>query len=476
MRYGELNRRANQLAHYLRELGVRPDTRVGLCVERSVEMVVGILGVLKAGGAYVPLDPGYPLERLRYMLEDSAPVAVLTDGVGRAALGEAPAGIPMIDLEGAAQKCEKYPQSNLGCVEVGVRPEHLVYVIYTSGSTGTPKGVMVPHRQVSNYLCWAKADYAPVSCAIVSSSLSFDATVTSLYTPLLVGGSVHLVEEGGEIEGLEEEVGEVEGGLVKITPVHLQVLGQRLEEQGLRSRVRVFVIGGEALPASTVGLWRRLDPQVRLVNEYGPTETVVGCIAYEVGAEWRKKETVPIGRPIRNTQVYILDAQGEPVPVGVAGELYIGGAGVTRGYLNRPELTAERFVPDRFGKEPGGRLYRTGDVGRWLKDGTIEYLGRNDEQIKIRGYRVELGEIEARLREYEGVREAVVIAREEEAGDKRLIAYYTSADGLSAETLRAHVAEGLPEYMVPSAYVRLEALPLTPNGKLDRRALPEPRE
>ena len=292
--------------------------------------------------------------------------------------------------------------------------QHLSYVIYTSGSTGTPKGVLIEHQGLCNYMQWATGVYAP-DRTIVSSSFSFDATITSLYTGLLRGGTVHLLREGEELDGLYEEL-EAGGscGLVKATPGLLNVLGNRLLSEGVQSGVPVFVIGGEALPRSTVELWRQLQPQARLINEYGPTETVVGCVVYEVPPELRPGATVPIGWPIANTSVYILDGYGEPVPVGVTGELFIGGAGVARGYLNRAELTAERFVSDPFAGD-GSRLYKTGDLARWSLDGTMEFLGRNDSQVKIRGYRIELEEIETRLIEHESVREAVVVAREEGA-------------------------------------------------------------
>jgi amino acid adenylation domain-containing protein len=466
--YGELNTQANQLARHLIGLGVRPDDRVAICVERSVEMVVGLLAILKAGGAYVPLDPAYPKERLEYMLGDSAPVAVLAQAHTRVLLGELQ--VPVIDLE----ECQWHGHATDTPVVAQLTSAHLAYVIYTSGSTGMPKGVMIEHRNVVNYLHWAFRIYQPTK-AIVSSSLSFDATITSLITPLTGGGWVQLLAEGQEIEGLEATVASV-GGLVKITPNHLEVLGRRVLSSKNKSLVNVFVVGGEALPAATVDLWLKLQPGVRLVNEYGPTETVVGCVVYEVSAETVHRN-IPIGRPISNTRIYILDAYGRPVPAGVSGEIYIGGAGVGRGYLNRPELTAERFVADTFSAGADARMYRTGDLGRYLADGNIEYLGRNDDQVKIRGFRIELGEIEARLAAHEGVREAVVTAREEATGEKRLVAYYTQpleAAELQTAHLRAHLQAVLPEYMVPGAFVRLQELPLTPNGKLDRKALPAP--
>ncbi|HEY0855956.1 MAG TPA: amino acid adenylation domain-containing protein, partial [Albitalea sp.] len=479
--YAELNERANRLARHLRAIGVGPDRLVGLCLERSVDMAVGLLAVLKAGGAYVPLDPALPPARLAAMCEDCAPVAVLTHAragtEARAAMRlalSAHGEVPLIDMRSDARRWKQLPADDL---PRAAEPEHLAYVIYTSGSTGRPKGVMLEHRGVTNYLWWAAQAYRPVDGAVVSSSLSFDATVTSLLVPLLVGGTVRLLPERQEVEGLEAQV-RAGCGLVKITPAHLDVLGQRLLSEGARGAAGLFVIGGEALSASTVGLWRRLQPGVRLVNEYGPTETVVGCVVHDVPAQVDLARAIPIGRPIANTRIYVLDAHRQPVPVGVVGELYIGGAGVARGYLNRPELTAERFVDDPFAGMAGERMYKTGDLARWLPDGTLDYLGRNDFQVKVRGFRIEPGEIETRLLQHPALREAVVLAREDQPGDKRLVAYCTLADDTDtdadAEALREHLASTLPDYMVPAAFVVLDALPLTANGKLDRSALPAP--
>ncbi|WP_263053373.1 non-ribosomal peptide synthetase [Granulicella mallensis] len=475
--YGELNRRANRLAHELVELGVRPDDRVAICVERSVAMVVALLGVLKAGGAYVPLDPAYPVDRLSYMLADSGPVAVLTHGAARETLEQAlgELEVPVLDLDLEASWRSR-PETNPDAQALGLRSSHLAYVIYTSGSTGTPKGVMVEHRNVVNYLFWAaKAyDFRSGNIAPVNTSFAFDATVTSLLTPLITGGEVRLLPHGeAELPSLSALLDHSEEiSLVKLTPTHLDVLRQ-IRPVAMRGRLSgVFVIGGEALSASGVADWRNAA-KIRLINEYGPTEATVGMVVYEVSEETRRNGSVPIGRPISNTRIYLLDEYGEPVPVGVAGELYIGGAGVGRGYLNRAELTAERFIASPF--VAGDRLYKTGDLARYLSDGNIEYLGRNDFQVKIRGFRIELGEIESLLCQHAGVGEAVVVARGE-AEEKRLVAYYTAAVGAAVEVelLRGHLSATLPGYMVPSAYVRMESFPLSPNGKLDRKALPAP--
>ncbi|MBP2239436.1 amino acid adenylation domain-containing protein, partial [Sinorhizobium kostiense] len=479
--YGALNVRANRLAHHLIGLGVKPDARIAICVERSPAMVVGLLAILKAGGAYVPLDPAYPCARLNQVLNDAAPQLMLCDAAGREALGaEALADLSVIDLDAATPAWAELPASEPDPRALGLTPSHLAYVIYTSASTGTPKGVMVEHRGMTNYLSWAREIYAPISSSVVSSSLAFDATITSLFTPLICGGHEHLVSKGNETENLKAELG-LGRRLVKITPSHLDVLGQQLQSAGDASQVELFVIGGEALSSSTLELWRQIQPAARMVNEYGPTEAVVGCAFHDIPADLSASTNVPIGRPIANTRLYLLDDHGQPVPFGTVGELYIGGAGVARGYLNRPELTAERFITSAFVQ--GDRLYRTGDLARYLPDGNLEFLGRNDEQVKIRGFRIEPGEIAARLCEHELVGEAVVVAREDRAGDKRLVAYVVAkaADGSDeaggaelAASLRAHLGGLLPDYMVPSAFVRLEALPLTPNGKLDRKALPVP--
>jgi natural product biosynthesis luciferase-like monooxygenase protein/amino acid adenylation domain-containing protein len=470
--YGELDHRSNQLAHHLRGLGVGPEVVVGLCVERSLEMVVWLLGILKAGGAYLPLDPSYPCERLSYMLGDAhCPVVVRQSALA----GQMPAGnARLVQLDADWAQIARQPAS---AVASGTGPDNLAYVIYTSGSTGKPKGVMVRHGGVTNYLDYASSAYAVAgpSRALVSTPLSFDATVTSLIVPLVSGRSTRLLPDNEDFDALGAMLRAGDKfGLLKVTPTHLDVLKQTLSASTFAGQRFAVVIGGEALMADTIKQLREDAPQVRLFNEYGPTETVVGCAVYEIDAETRWTGSVPIGRPIWNTQVYVLDGLLEPLPVGVLGELYIGGAGVARGYLGRPSLTAERFVSSPFGE--GERLYRTGDLGRWRPDGELEYLGRTDHQVKVRGYRIELGEIEAALCAHPSVWQAVVVAREDAPGEKRLVGYVVGAEGVAPEAgeLRGHVQRSLPDYMVPSAFVALDALPLTPNGKVDRKALPAP--
>jgi amino acid adenylation domain-containing protein len=466
----ELNARANRLAHHLIGRGVGPDARVAVCVERGPAMMVGLLAILKAGGGYVPLDPGYPAERLRHMLHDSAPAAVLTQRSleGVAAL-LADVDVPVIDLEGA--EWARCPATDPG--RAGLTPGHLAYVIYTSGSTGMPKGVMIEHRSLVNHTAWQAGAFGlgPDDTVLQRTSISFDASVWELWTSLAVGARlvllpVHAAKDPGAIARVIEERGVT---VVQFVPTLVQAVLRGLPE-GAPFSPRIVFCGGEPLTEALVAEARARGVR-EVVNLYGPTEATIDSTAYRCGDENRAPA---IGAPVGNVRVYVLDRAGEPVPVGVAGELYVGGAGVARGYLNRPAVTAERFVADPFGGRPGARLYRTGDLGRWRPDGTIEFLGRNDFQVKIRGFRVELGEIETRLREHPRVREAVVAAREDAPGEKRLVAYWVGEDGVEAEVLRAHLGERLPEHMVPAAYVRLERLPLTPNGKLDRTALPAP--
>ncbi|ARS59355.1 non-ribosomal peptide synthetase (plasmid) [Ralstonia solanacearum FJAT-91] len=456
--YAELNARANRVAHALIGLGVGPDARVGLCAERSVELVVGLLGILKAGGGYVPLDPSYPQDRLAYMLEDSAPVAVLAQSNTREQLGAL--SVPVLDLDGPLEEAEHDPQ-----VEA-LKPHHLAYVIYTSGSTGRPKGVVVEHRNTVNFLAWAARAFPPASLArtLFSTSLNFDLSVFECFAPLTTGGRIDIV-----VNVLALGDGTHDVRLINTVPSALSAL---LESSGLDPAVEVVNVAGEALKRELV---ERLFAQTqarRLYNLYGPSETTTYsswvCMDRQTGFQ------AHIGRPIANTQIYVLDAYRQPVPLGVTGEIYIGGAGVARGYLNRPELTAERFVVNPFHGEGRERMYRTGDLGRWLPDGSLEYQGRADAQVKLRGFRIELGEIEARLLQCAGVSEAVVALREDAPGEPRLVAYYVSDEAIEAQTLREQLQASLPEYMVPAAYVRLERLPLTPNGKLDRKELPAP--
>jgi len=468
--YGELNRRANRLAHHLRELGVGPDARVGICVERGPELMVAVLGVLKAGGAYLPLDPGYPRERLLDMVRDSAPVVMLTHG----SLAERLAGldVPLLSLDDDAAWWQRQPATDPE--RAALTPEHLTYVIYTSGSTGRPKGVEMTHRGASNLLHWylGATRISERDAVLVVTSFSFHLTQRNLLAPLFVGGRVHLAREPFEPRRIAAQIVASGITMMNVTPTGFQAL---VEADGGRAigGVRIVVFGGE--PLYPRQLARVPEPRPVFLNPYGATEAT-GITAHHFAradlASYSSR-SMPPGRPIANARIYVLDGAGEPVPVGVTGELYLGGAGVTRGYRALPGHTAERFLPDPFGAEPGARLYRTGDLGRWLPDGTIEFMGRGDAQVKVRGFRIELGEIEARLAEHAAVHETVVVARDGEVGDPRLVAYYVGADA-GAAALRAHLAARLPEYMIPAAFVHMDALPVNPNGKLDRKALPAP--
>jgi amino acid adenylation domain-containing protein len=472
----ELNRRANRLAHHLRELGVRPEARVGVCVERGLEMVVGLLAVLKAGGACVPLDPEYPRERLRTILQDSAPVVLLTQEALRGRLGGVLAGtrVPVLELDAAAPGWASRPETDPR--PAGLDPGHLAYLIYTSGSTGRPQGVANEHRGVVNRLAWMQEMHGlgAHEAVLQTAPLGFDASVWELFWPLAVGARLVVARPGGHgdpgyLAGVVRRSGI---GTLHFVPSLLQAFLEHPDAAGCTGLLRV-VCSGEALSPALVRRFHERLPRVALFNLYGPTEAAMDVTSWRCRAE-ETRALVPVGRPVDNTRIYVLDVGGEPVPRGVVGELYIGGVQVARGYPGRPGLTAERFVPDPFGGEPGARLYRTGDLGRWRADGAIELVGRNDLQVKVRGVRVEPGEIEARLREHAAVREAVVLAREDAAGERRLVAYYTGDRAVGGERLRAHLGERLPEPMVPAAYVHLEALPLTSSGKVDRGALPAP--
>lgn len=472
--YTELNKKANQLAHHLLTLGVGPDVLVGIYMKRSPEMAVAILGILKAGGAYVPIDPAYPKSRVDFMLKDSGITILLSQ---TKLLQQLPVNqTRVICLDTDWQKIAIQKEENPSCCAT---PENLVYVIYTSGSTGVPKGTLIIHKGVVNYLSWCIKAYRVMNgngCP-VNSSLGFDATVTSFLSPLLTGKKVLLLPEDGEIEALGTVLRSKEKfSLVKITPAHLEILSNLLPPAEMEGQANALIIGGEALTGKNLGVWRNHAPSTRLINEYGPTETVVGCCTYEIPGDLPLSQDIPIGRPIANTQIYILDSNLQPVPSGVTGEIYIGGAGLARGYLNRPELTAERFIPNPFCGTPNARLYKTGDLGYFLSDGNINFIGRSDHQVKIRGYRIELGEIESALGQYPGMQQSTVIVREDAPGDKRLVAYVVArkAQTIKPLELKRFLGEKLPVYMVPASLVVLGSLPLTTNGKIDRAALPEP--
>ncbi|HEV7667237.1 MAG TPA: amino acid adenylation domain-containing protein, partial [Thermoanaerobaculia bacterium] len=475
--YRDLEVSATRLARHLQALGVAPETRVGIFAERSLEMVVGLLAVLKAGGAYVPLDPDYPRERLAFMLDDSRVPVLLTQQRLAAALPEHDAQVVYLDAAWAESSGddERRPVVAAG----RVHPDHAAYVIYTSGSTGRPKGAINTHRAIVNRLLWMQDAYRldATDRVLQKTPFSFDVSVWEFFLPLLSGARLVIARPGGHQDPAYLRRTIVDRG---ITTVHFvpSMLHAFLAEDDVDrcvSLVRV-IASGEALPWDLEQRFFARLPAVELHNLYGPTEASVDVTAWACGADEGTRSIVPIGRPIANAQIYLFDRRLRPVPLGATGELYIGGMPLARGYLGRPKLTAEKFVPDPFGECPGARLYRTGDLARHRQDGAIEYLGRTDHQVKLRGFRIELGEIESALVDHPSVGEAVLVLREDSPGDRRVVAYVVGRDGGTPSTveLGGFLRGRLPEHMAPSAIVALDRLPLTPNGKLDRRALPAP--
>ncbi len=465
--YEQLDSRSGRLARYLVKLGVGLEVRVGLCLDRNLEILIAALAVLKAGGIFVPLEPELPAERLTYMLKDAQVSILLSSaGVGNRDFGD---GARLVLLDTGCAFIESVSDQVL---QISPPRAAGAYIMYTSGSTGNPKGVLVPHSALQNYVRWAVETYGLGSGeeSPVHSSLGFDLTITSLLPPLTCGAVVRMMRRTG-VDELAEEIRDCRNAFVKLTPSHLMALTEMGEVSTLAERVRTFVIGGEALSGDSLFPWQEQSPKARIFNEYGPTETVVGSCVFEI-TQVETGAMVPIGRPIANTRVYLLEDELRPVGAGMVGELFIAGTGVTRGYVNQPALTAERFVPDIFTEVGGGRMYRTGDLARWRPDGTLEYLGRSDSQIKIHGYRIELGEIEAVLAQCPGVQQCVVIAAESDVGAKRLVAYVVGKTKTSE--IKEHLQQKLPPYMIPSAFVFLPGIPLTPNGKLDSKALPRP--
>ena len=466
--YRELNERANQLAWYLRQMGVGPDVPVGICMDRGWEMVVGLLGILKAGGAYVPLDSRLPQGRLTFMLSDVNPSVVLTQQRWQDKFPRARKVLIDTDRDRIARQSKTNPGK-------GADPRTLAYVMYTSGSTGRPKGVPIEHRSVVNFLCSMQREpgLSREDVLLAVTTLSFDIAGLEIYLPLISGARLVLAGLETAVDGtrLLELLLDSKATVMQATPVTWRLL---MEAGWQGSGDLKILCGGEALPPElAVELVKRSGS---VWNMYGPTETTIWSSLRRVTGQ--EENGIPIGRPIANTQIYILDSHLNPVPANIVGEIYIGGDGVARGYLNRAELTAERFVANPLAPSQSARLYKTGDLGRFRADGNIEYLGRVDDQVKIRGFRIELGEIEAALVGHSGVREAVVAAREDATGEKRLVAYYTAADPngppIEAAELRSHLSSQLPDYMVPAAYVRMYRMPLTANGKLDSKALPMP--
>jgi amino acid adenylation domain-containing protein len=478
--YGELDRRANQLAHYLRAIGVGPEIPTALCLPRSLDMAVALLAILKAGGIYLPLDPGYPADRLRFMLADSQAAVLVTDHALAATFPDHTARVVCLDVEQA--QITRQPTTPLA---VPVFAEHPAYIIYTSGSTGRPKGVVIPHRALVARSLAAVQHYAldEADRVLQFAALSFDVAAEEMFPTWLSGATLVLWPQPVVAAPHEFQQFVAQAGLSVLnlpTPYwHSWISELSREPMVLPPALRLVVVGSDLTAPEWLARWQQLvGTGVGWHNAYGPTEATITSTLYSVGSndQYLARGSVPIGRPIANTAVYVLDARMQPVPIGVVGELYIGGAGLARGYLNRPDSTAEKFVPDPFSKHPGARLYRTGDLARYRADGNLEFMGRSDQQVKIRGFRIELGEIEATLLQHPSVRDAAIAAHADESGNKRLVAYiveHQETSELEAE-LRHYVGERLPEYMVPAAFMFLEQLPIAASGKLDRGALPKP--
>jgi amino acid adenylation domain-containing protein len=473
--YSELSRRANQLAHYLRDKGVKEDTLIPICIDRSVEMVIGVLGILLAGAAYVPIDPEFPVSRMRYVLGDTKASVVVTN---KASIKKLPVieGVEVIQLTDEAV----YSQSTGKC-KTDLKPSDLAYVIYTSGSTGKPKGVMIEHASLVNYLLNSKTRYTEddqsLSGTFMHLSYTFDASITGMFMPLIVGKSV-VVPSNNSANVFDQSIlpEYAPYSFIKLTPAHLVLLQPHTKDKRNELVTRTLVVGGEALYSSHFEFLVQEGMDVQIVNEYGPTEATVGCSTHTFNtSEIRENrcDRVLIGKPIDNIQLHIVDPYNTLVPIGVYGEICISGAGLARGYLNQPALTSEKFIVHSFRKDYKVRLYKTGDIGRWLEDGTIEFMGRNDNQVKIRGYRVELGEIESLLQQCGVLKQAVVLTKEDSSGGRRLVAYVVPKGVFEQEIVVSYLQERLPEYMLPSQWIEIEALPVTSNGKIDRKALLE---
>jgi amino acid adenylation domain-containing protein len=478
--YGEIHRQSNQLGWYLRKIGIDAETRVGVCLPRSPALMIAILSIWKAGGVYIPLDPAYPEERLAFMVEDAQLAALLTDSQMLDGLAANWGRTVCLDREWGAIRQETTENP-----PVRTFPESLAYVMYTSGSTGKPKGAMIEHRGMMNHL-WAKVEDLGLSNSDIvaqNAPSSFDVSIWQMMAALLAGAQVQIIDEeiARDAETLLASVQRLGITVLQTVPTLLGIMIDQQEQAGEQrlslQKLRWMISNAEALPRSMCDQWARLYPQVPLLNAYGPTECSDDIAHYVVeqvsDAQWTY---AALGSPLRNMKSYVLDGWMRQVPIGMTGEMYIGGVGVGRGYLNRPDLTAERFVPNPFSQEPGARLYRTGDSVRRLAGGKADFVGRLDNQVKLRGLRIELTEIEAVLNQHESVLRSVAIVREDEPGDQRLVAYVVGKHQVAIDTdeLRSSLKGRLPEYMVPGAIVVLERMPLTVNEKIDRTALPKP--
>jgi amino acid adenylation domain-containing protein len=478
--YRELNLRANRVAQRLQKLGVRPDVLVALCLDRAPEMLVGILAILKAAGAYVPLDPNYPDERLDTIISEAQPRVLLTNRQMSSRFPGHNGPVVFLDSDFTSEVGED--KDNLG---IEMSPDHLAYVIFTSGSTGKPKGVLISHRSLVNHST-AMARYydlRPEDRVLQFASFSFDVAAEEIFPTWLSGAAIVPWRQTVGVPSVKsflDFVEQQEITVLNLPAPYWHEWVSELEQVGVPPKVRLVVVGSEKVSAEKFSIWQKqIGDRVRLCNAYGPTEATITATVYEPSGNFHGSTTdcMPIGRPIDNTEAYVLDEHVNLVPIGEPGELYIGGDCLARGYLDRPDLTAERFIANPFCNEAGGRIYKTGDLARYSRDGNLEYLGRIDNQVKLRGFRIELGEVEAVIKQYAGVKDGVVIMREDTPGNKRLVAYVTHARGAAACTpgeLRNYLQQKLPEYMVPSAFVAVDSFPLTPSGKLDRRALPPP--
>ena len=475
--YAELNARANRLAHHLGALGVRRGRLIAVCMERGPEAVVALLAVLKSGAAYVPVDPGHPAERLAFMLRDADVCAVVTQDRFAERLTAAPC--PVVRVDGDADLIARQPSADPSHRPA---PDDLAYMIYTSGSTGRPKGVLIEHGSYSHHCAVIADSYGigPDDRVVLLSALTFDVAMDQIAATLLAGATVVVAEPVfWSPAELPDRVAEHGITVMEITPAYYrEVMGHVAPGDRRLRGLRLMNVGSDVVTVDDARGWLTTGLPGRFLCNYGPTEATVTCVLHPVPADpgGRGEAALPIGRPVPGTRGYVLDRDGSPVPVGVPGELHLGGVRLARGYHRRPALTAEKFVPDPFGAVPGGRLYRTGDLVRHRPDGSIEFLGRIDQQVKVRGFRIELGEIEAVLARHPGIRAVAVAARDLRPGDRQLVAYLVARDGAGPQPaeLRAYAGEHLPDYMVPALWVPLPALPLTPSKKVDRKALPAP--
>ncbi|WP_270344351.1 amino acid adenylation domain-containing protein, partial [Bacillus mobilis] len=461
--YQELNKKSNQLASYLKEMGVKRESIVGIMASHSIELVIAILGVIKAGGAYLPIDPDYPVERINFMLEDSGSTMLLTNFVVGNNFEYSGNVINICDID-----LNSYSKENIEKVN---NINDLVYIIYTSGSTGQPKGVMIKHSGLTNYVWWASKKYLRDAKEVMAlySSIAFDLTVTSIFTPLISGNKIVIYENNESEYVLFKILRENKVTVLKLTPAHLSLIK---DVDNSKTNIKRLIIGGEDLKRSLAEkVYKSFNMNLEIYNEYGPTETAVGCMVYKYNED-EKGGSVPIGFPIDNTQIYILDSHLDIVPSGISGELFIGGKGVARGYLNREDLTEERFIQNPYKKDQ--KIYRTGDIARYLDNDVVEYIGRKDNQVKIRGHRIEVGEIEKYLLENEAINDAIVAVKEDNRGNKILNAYIVTKEVLVDTEIKDWLLKFLPKYMIPINFIFMEQLPLTSNGKVNYALLPNP--